>query len=116
TAEEYFKDKKLYKFVHKTEDGKYRSFYDKNFYYRIGAEVIPVNEYLFFNIIQDLKKSSFYNKPTKVCIEVEVDHKDISCIGSYNQEIRVKKGRVIREVPEEEWKARMKNSDYSLPL
>lgn len=100
---EYFSDLKFYKFVRKTEVGRYKSYHDPSFYYEIGTEVEPRNGYLYFNAYGDLSHSTFYDREDKVCLEVEVDISDIAQLSDYRREVRVRKCRVIREVPEGEW-------------
>jgi len=108
---EFYKDKKFYKFVEKTGD-KLRSFHRSSFEYVIGKEVKAEKEYvkgsyggsgkLFFNHKNKLKKSTYYNNSDNVLIEVEIDGTDVIEDGSY--EITATKCKVIREVPDVEWK------------
>lgn len=108
---ELYKNKKFYKFVQKTSD-KLCSFYNPSFEYVIGEEVKAEKEYtkdsyyahgkLFFNPKDKLKKSTYFGNSDAVLIEVEIAGEDVINEGSY--EITATKCKVVREVPEVEWK------------
>lgn len=108
---EFYKDKKFYKFVEKTGE-KLRSFYRSSFEYVIGEVVQAEKEYdkssygsqgkLFFNHKNKLKKSTYFGNSDSVLIEVEIDGANVISENSY--EITATKCKVIREVPETEWK------------
>lgn len=108
---EFYKDKKFYKFVKKSGDS-LESFYRSTFKYLIGEEVKAEKEYtngsygnqgkLFFNHKNKLKKSPYFGKTNSVLIEVEIIGSDVINDDSY--EITATKCKVVREVPEAEWK------------
>jgi len=108
---EVYKGKKFYKFVEKSGEV-LQSFYRSSFKYVIGDEVKAEKEYgkcsysdgkLFFNHKYKLKHSPYYRNRNSVLIEVEIDGLDVIEDGS--NEITATKCKVIREVPEAEWKA-----------
>jgi len=100
---DFLHETKLYKFVEKNYNGELRSFFNSNFRYEIGKEVRPRNEYLFFTTFENLKYATYSHQNNKTCIEVEFDPADIADINSGKHEIKLRKCRVIREVPKEEW-------------
>ncbi|WP_405101638.1 hypothetical protein [Oceanobacillus sp. FSL H7-0719] len=104
---EYFKDKKFYKFVRKVDD-KYFSFYDGNFEYRIG-EVAKADNYngLYFNELKNIRHSSFSDREDKVLIEVTVDGDGLISSGT---DWRFKRCEVVREVPVKEWEQYAKST------
>lgn len=113
TIEEAIPFSNLYKFVEKKEN-QYSSFYKPSFKYVIGEEVKAQEELgsnswnnsrgkLFFNLRDDIKGSTYYGNKNSTLIEVEFDPKDL-CDLETDDSITVTKCRVVREVPEEEWK------------
>lgn len=108
---ELYKDKKFYKFVEKSEES-LQSFFRSAFKYVIGEEVKAEKEYpnssygahgkLFFNHKYELKSSTYFSNTDKVLIEVEIDGVDV--IDDSLHEITATKCKVIREVPDTEWK------------
>lgn len=100
SAAEYFKKKKFYKFVRKENDT-YYSHYDKSFMYKVGEEVTAKNKHLYFNDKDTISASSYYNNG--VVIECKIDAGDFQ--KKDGATYLAKACRVIREVPQEEWKS-----------
>lgn len=108
---EVYKDKKFYKFVEKSGET-LQSFYESSFRYVVGEEAKAEKEYpnhssrysgkLFFNHKNELKHSTYFNERNKVLIEVEIDGENVIKDGLH--ELTATKCKVIREVPEAEWK------------
>jgi hypothetical protein len=105
---------KIYKFVKKDGES-YRSFHDNKFVYTIGEEVKAQGELrfsgwstsggkLYFNLKDEIKSSSYYDRTGSVLIEAEFDPNDLVDIESDDSVITVTKVVPIREVPVEEWK------------
>lgn len=102
-GEKYFNSIKLYKFVEKTNDGRYVSYYDRNFEYKINEFVRAKNDDygLFFNLLDEIGNSTYTNRDSKVLIEVNVKFDEfIEYSGEY---FRFRECFVTREVPKEEW-------------
>jgi hypothetical protein len=104
---------KVYKFVKKNGDI-YSSFHDSNFEYVIGEESVAKGELrrsgwctsggkLYFNLKDEIKKSSFFDRKGGVLIEAEFNVEDLVDIES-DSAITVTRAKTIREVPEGEWK------------
>lgn len=102
SGEKLFDEIKLYKFVKRSDDT-YTSFFDSNFEYKIG-EIVSAksNQGLFFNTFKDINNSTYSNEENKALIEVSVKFEDFNGIRS--DHITMKRCKVLREVPEEEWK------------
>lgn len=105
---DFFKDKKLYKFVHK--DGEdLRSYFRPSYRYEIGREAVPATPHqsgghvLYFNTKDKITESHYYNEHNNVLLEASFDVDDLVGIGN-GDSIKVKKVFVERIVPEEEWK------------
>lgn len=97
-AEQYYKDKKFYKFVNKIGDT-YVSHHDKNFKYYIGEMAIPENDYLYFCEKDEVVDNKYYSSGSM--LEVEIPLEDF-CYKE-NGKIHAKKCIVIREVPKQEY-------------
>jgi flagellin-specific chaperone FliS len=105
------KDLKVYKFV-KKDNGKYLSFFDGSFEYKLGEKVtakgrgnyIYYNQEpsLYFNYTDSVDRSHYIHSENRVLIESEFDPNDF--IDGDKDAIQVKSATMIREVPEEEWK------------
>lgn len=122
----YFKENKFYKFVKKNDEGRYFSFYDKDFEYVIGEEAVANTNKsnssygdhagkLHLNEKRDINSSTYRNSDRAVLIELGVKSEDF--IDANEGHIRVKKATVIREVPENEYKKDKKKEellDFSL--
>ncbi|MED1665701.1 hypothetical protein [Brevibacillus laterosporus] len=106
---EYFADKKFYKFVEK-KDGRYFSYYDKNFEYIIGAEAQPKNDYLYFGFIEDVSDFSYKNKTNRVLLEALVLPSSIK--GFDDVAFLIDRCEILREVPEEEYKQFMESDSF----
>ncbi|QDX94674.1 hypothetical protein EEL30_21780 [Brevibacillus laterosporus] len=107
---EYFADKKLYKFVEK-KDGRYFSYYDKDFEYTIGAEIQPKNDYLYFGFIEDVFDFSYKDRSNRVLLEALALP---SSIKEYNDiAFLIEKCEILREVPEEEYKRFIEDSEIN---
>ncbi|UUV25962.1 MULTISPECIES: hypothetical protein [Lysinibacillus] len=110
-VQEFYKDKKFYKFVQKSGES-LQSFFRSTFKYVIGEEVTAEKEYpnnsygahgkLFFNHKYELKSSTYFSNTDKVLIEVEIDGANV--IEDSSNEITATKCKVVREVPDAEWK------------
>lgn len=110
-VDDLYKDKKFYKFVQKSGES-LESFYRTTFKYVVGEEAKAEKEYikdtynnqgkLFFNHKNKLKNSPYFGNSNSVLIEVEINGTDVITDGSY--EITATKCRVVREVPDVEWK------------
>jgi len=110
-VQEFYKDKKFYKFVQKSGES-LQSFFRSTFKYVVGEEVTAEKEYpnnsygahgkLFFNHKYELKSSTYFSNTDKVLIEVEIDGTNV--IEDSSNEITASKCKVVREVPEAEWK------------
>ncbi|MGE7840644.1 hypothetical protein ACQKNX_07625 [Lysinibacillus sp. NPDC093712] len=108
---EIYKDKKFYKFVKKSGET-LQSFHNSSFKYVVGEEVKAEFDYingsnssrgkLFFNHKDYINKSTYYTNNGRVLIEVEIDGLDVIEDDLHN--INATKCKVIREVPESEWK------------
>jgi len=108
---DFFSETKLYKFVKKTDNGEYQSFYDSSYYYKIGEEAVPDNNYLYLTTFENLKYSTYAYNSNKACLEVEFEPEDIAMISYNKRDIFLKKCHVIREVPKEEWKVVFEEDD-----
>lgn len=110
TVDEAIKFDKLYKFVKKTSNGEYRSFYENSFEYPIG-ETVEAKEALsqwgggklYFNLKEDIKSSTYFDSRDAVLIEVGFNVEDLVDIETDNS-ITVTRCKMLREVPEDEWK------------
>jgi hypothetical protein len=95
---------KFYKFVQKTKDNKYYSFYDKSFEYKIEEEVkSKKNDYssgIYCGHLKNVSDFSYSDKEESVLIELEL--LDINDILNFNSFI-LNRAKVIREVPKEEY-------------
>ena len=93
--------KRVYKFVRKTDDGRYYSYYDSSFEYVIGTYVEAKNHVgLFFNELDTIGASTYSGKTDKALIEAVVNLSDIIEDGNSP---KYSKCFVVREVPEKEW-------------
>jgi hypothetical protein len=102
--DEFFKNKKFYKFVEKKDDDTYRSFYDNSFKYIIGETAIArgssysSNPVLYFNDLNNISQSTYKTNKNKVLLEAEIE--DISDFVNYSDNaVTLKKCKIIREVP-----------------
>lgn len=93
---------RFYKYVRK-EDGRYISFYDYDFKYVLGEEIVPKNTGRVSSGIycsktkEDLVSSTYHSKDEKVIIELEIDSlDDIKVFKGYNG-IVLNKCKVIGE-------------------
>lgn len=113
TVDEAIPFNKIYKFVKK--DGiKYSSYHDSKFVYVIGEEAIAKGDLsfdgwsksgrLYFNLKDDIKSSSFYDRTGSALIEAKFNPNDLVDIESDDSAITTTKVVPIREVPVEEWK------------
>ncbi|RKJ72176.1 hypothetical protein D7X33_21760, partial [Butyricicoccus sp. 1XD8-22] len=113
SLDEAIKFDKIYKFVRKTDD-KYFSYHDRKFEYVIGEEAIAKGELgsrsysngngeLYFNLKNDIENSSYYRNKDAVLLEAEFNNEDLVEIET-DSAITVTKAKIIREVPENEWK------------
>ncbi|WP_342532661.1 hypothetical protein MHB40_14510 [Lysinibacillus sp. FSL K6-0057] len=117
-VDEFYKGEKFYKFVKKSGES-LESFYRSSFKYVVGEEAKAEKEYnkntyggdgkLFFNHRNKLKSSSYYGNNDSVLIEVEINGSDV--IDDNMCEIKATKCKVVREVPEAEWKEWLGNTD-----
>ncbi|MGG0793772.1 hypothetical protein ABE137_07170 [Brevibacillus laterosporus] len=107
---EYFADKKFYKFVEK-KDGKYFSYYDKKFEYIIGAEAQPKNDYLYFGFIEDVSDFTYRDNLNSVLLEALVLPSSIK--GFDGVAFLIDRCEILREVPEEEYKQFMEDSEIN---
>lgn len=104
----FFKNKRIYKFVKKYNDGILRSFYDNKFIYKINEEVVANNEgwnngALYFSLSKsNIDRINYYYNSKKVLIEATFKTEDI--IDVDGNTIMVTKAFITREVPKEEWK------------
>lgn len=110
---DYLKGAKYYKFVQKNDKGEYRSFFDKNFEYKIGQEakaektknqyyMSPSEPVLYFTEWSDIKHSHYKNYDNSVLIEAEID--DIDDFAAKSRDIvTLKRCDVLREVPKDEY-------------
>ncbi|QIC46204.1 hypothetical protein GAG94_03135 [Lysinibacillus sphaericus] len=120
-----YKDKKFYKFVKKSGES-LRSYHRDTFVYIVGEEIKAEKEYvsgsyggqgkLFFNHKNKLKKSPYYGNQNSVLIEVTIDGIDV--IEDGLSEITATKCKVVREVPEFEWRGWLgiKGDDEVIPF
>jgi hypothetical protein len=103
----HLNDFKIYKFVVPTdEEGVYSSFMSDEFKYEIGKVVEAWTEddndgRLYFNQQEDITSSTYFGREEGVLIEAEFDWDDL--IDADDGTILVKRCKVIREVPKEEW-------------
>jgi hypothetical protein len=103
TAQEIIKTKKLYKFVKKI-DGKYYSYYDNTFEYKLNEIVIPKNSHLYCGFIENINSFTYCGNKDSVLIELELlDIEDLKEINN-GSSITIKKCKFIREVPLDEYK------------
>lgn len=112
-ADEFFGKTKFYKFV-KQLNGKLVSYFDNEFEYEFGNTVTPNdsgNGLLYFNYKSKINKSTYYTCSDKVLIEVEINGEDV--LQTNENEIRVGKAKILREVPEEEW-SQWVNKDFDI--
>lgn len=109
-AEELFKNIKIYKFVKKTEQNKYLSFYNNKFEYKIGetATAINMGSYwkdekpcLYGSFIEYIEDTTYSNSKNKALLELQVDYKDF--ITGDDCSVKFTKCKVLREVPIEEY-------------
>lgn len=117
-AEEYFSNNKLYKYV-KKQDGRYMSFYNNSFEYKLCDQIVASNEgrndgRLYFVERDRLEDATYSREAGRAVLEVLVNPDDI--VSVKNEKIAVKKCYVVREVPEDEWKQWMKKDDDQLDL
>ncbi|QJI52366.1 hypothetical protein [Psychrobacillus phage Perkons] len=97
----FVNDLKIYKFVEKRDNGLF-SYYDKKFEYKVGEQVIPKNNKLWFNFKSDIKSSSYYNNKNSVLIEATIPNE--KALLKLNDHVTVSEAFILREVPESEWK------------
>ena len=103
SPEDYFKDMKIYKFVQPDLS----SFHDRFFIYSVGEVAIAKGRKyglsdpgLFFST-KNVTTSTYYHQKNKVLLEAEFNPLDVL---EYDQsEVIVKKAKITRIVPEEEW-------------
>lgn len=101
-GKEIVEGRKFYKFV-KKRDGKYFSFWDNTFEYKIGEQAKPkFDDYLYFFEKQEIDQLSYYNDDDSVLIEATILYDDF-CTKN-DEKVLTKKCSVIREVPKDEWK------------
>lgn len=106
SAEEYFKDKKFYKFVN-LKNGKLISCYGYSgeFEYKLNEEIVANigNKQIYCNYKDSIECSSYYceNDDNRKLLELEVDYKDI--VDTDDCTITFKKVKPIRIVEKEEW-------------
>ncbi len=98
-ADEYYKDKKFYKFVKKSGDD-YISHHDNSFKYYIGKEAVPKNEHLYFCEKEEILDNGYYRSGAMLEVEIPYEH---FCYKDGGK-IHATKCVVIREVPESEYK------------
>lgn len=121
-ASDYIMSHRFYKFVRKTDAGRYLSYYDDTFEYRIGETVeARVKEsgmsyqrigkwpLLYFNELSEIKHSSHGHYNDKVLIEVSIDPADFN--KKSGSEVTATKCTVLREVPASEWEPYMNNGN-----
>lgn len=97
---EYFTGKKFYKFVEKRDD-RYFSYYDNGFEYKIGTEIKPKNEYLYFGLLEDVSQFSFRHNSDKVLLEAVTLPSSIK--GFDGTAFLLDKCEIVREVPVDEY-------------
>lgn len=115
SAEDYFKDFKCYKFVRQQEDGRLFSYHDKNFEYVVGEQVVPKGTswgysepVLHVGNITACRSFTYSHKPDCVLIELSVESpKYISDYCEIDTTFGIKKGKVERIVPLEEYEKYM---------
>jgi hypothetical protein len=107
SAEEYFKDKKFYKFVD-SKDGKLISCYKWNrqeFEYKLNEEIMATigDKQIYCNYNDSIECSSYYSKDNenRKLLELEVEYKDIVSVD--DNTITFKKVKPVRIVEKEEW-------------
>jgi len=112
-TEEFFKNNRFYKFV-KKQNGRLTSFWDKQFEYVVGEMAKAKGELakwsgegrLYFNEKSAIDKSSYYDRENKALIEVTIKEEDF--IEAEDGIVEAKSCFVLREVPQDEWKAYLK--------
>lgn len=99
TAHEVLEPMKFYKFVNKDKNGRYTSFYDPSFVYKIHEKMTPKqNDYLYFAQKEQIEKMySYGNTVLEVLIPVQ------DWILKEDVKIKAKSCIVLREVPSKEW-------------
>ena len=111
SADEYFKDKKFYKFVDLRDD-KLVSCYRKEFEYRLNEEIIASSgdRQIYCNYKDSITDNNYYCRDTnKKLLELEVDCNDIVKVN--DAIITFKKVIPIRIVEKEEWKTWIEGED-----
>lgn len=112
---DFFTNKKIYKFVKKDSDGALRSFYDNKFIYQINEEVVANNEgwnngALYFSLSKsNIDRINYYYNDKKVLIEATFKTEDIVDVDG--DMIMVTKAFITREVPKEEWSQWIKDDE-----
>lgn len=107
SSKEYINELKVYKFVHKHDNGDLRSFYNSLFKYDIRKEVSAFtddrnNGKLYFKYKNNINKSNYFGEKEGVLIEALISEEDVKLIDE--DSILVKKAFITRVVPESEWK------------
>lgn len=105
--EEYFKNKRFYKFVTKKDHGEYVSHFDSSFEYTNNKESTARGDYLYLVEKSELKKATYFDKG--VLIEVSVKPEDF--INKDHNNILAKTCKTIREVNKNEWEAWVNEDD-----
>lgn len=107
SIDEALKGKKFYKFV-KKKDGKYFSFWDSEFEYKMNSIVEAStggrkgnDGNLYFVEKQGIDKAFYSDKQNSVLIEVDINTKDLMAFR--HDKVLAKKCYVLREVPVEEY-------------
>lgn len=106
TADDFFKNTKFYKFVRKDGD-KLCSFWNRNFEYMVGESIADTSNHgLYFNELKNISSSHYSSYKNGVLIETEIRTEDfISCYDV----IKATQCKVLRIVPEEEYKHYLKD-------
>jgi hypothetical protein len=106
----------VYKWVKKTKDGKYFSYYDTNFEYKIGETIKPKNSSLYFAYIPGIKTASYYNNDDNVALECIVDVKNVRNYKGLNPggSIEVSECFVVREISKKDMEILYKEVMFGL--
>jgi len=97
--DDFFKNKRFYKWVKKISDGKYVSHYDNGFDYADGEIATAKNKSLYMSEKRYIDHATYNNQG--VLIEVSIEAKDFQDAGK--DKVTAKSLKVIREVPQEEY-------------